>query len=80
MGVHALDALACAPGDAMKSNIIDIDGAIEAKTEKAVLFHTGDKATAVWLARSQIEVSETGIAGIVTVTLPEWLALDKGLI
>ena len=64
----------------MKSNVIDIDGAIEAQTEKAVLFHTGIKEQAVWLARSQIEIEETGIAGIVTVTLPEWLALDKGLI
>ena len=64
----------------MKSNIIDIDGAVEAETEKAVLFHDGDKAKAVWLARSQIEISETGIGGIVTVTLPEWLAMEKGLI
>ena len=64
----------------MKSNIIDIDGAIEAKTDKAVLFHTGRKEQAVWLARSQIEIEETGFGGIVTVTLPEWLALDKGLI
>jgi hypothetical protein len=35
--------------------VIDIDGVIEAKTEKAVLFHDGDKSKAVWLARSQIE-------------------------
>jgi hypothetical protein len=60
--------------------VIDIDGAIEAKTEKAVLFHDGDKSKAVWLARSQIEIEETGVAGIVTITLPEWLALEKGLI
>jgi hypothetical protein len=64
----------------MKSDIIDIDGAIEARTEKAVLFHTGDKEQAAWLPLSQIEVDETGVPGIVTVTLPEWLALDKGLI
>lgn len=64
----------------MKSDVIDIDGAIEAKTEKAVLFHTGNKEEAAWLPLSQIEVDETGIAGIVTVTLPEWLALEKGLI
>ena len=64
----------------MKSNVIDIDGVIEAKTEKAVLFHDGDKSQAVWLARSQIEIEETGVAGIVTVTLPEWLALERGLI
>jgi len=29
---------------------------------------------------SQIEIEETGFAGIFTVTLPEWLALEKGLI
>ena len=66
----------------MKSNIIDIDGAIEARTQKAVLFHTGDKSEAALLPLSQIEIEieETGVGGIVTVTLPEWLALDKGLI
>jgi len=64
----------------VKSDIIDIDGAIEARTDKAVLFHTGNKEEAAWLPLSQIEVEETGIAGIVTVTLPEWLAADKGLI
>lgn len=64
----------------MRSNVIDIDGAIEARTDKAVLFHTGNKEEAAWLPLSQIEVEETGIGGIVTVTLPEWLALDKGLI
>jgi hypothetical protein len=64
----------------MKSNIIDIDGAIEAQTTSAVMFHTGDKSEAVWLPRSQIEISETGFAGIVTISLPEWLALNKGLI
>lgn len=64
----------------MKSDIIDIDGAIEARTGKAVLFHTGNKSEAAWLPLSQIEVDETGVPGIVTVTLPEWLATDKGLI
>lgn len=64
----------------MKSDIIDIDGAIEARTDKAVLFHTGNKEEAAWLPLSQIEVDETGVPGIVTVSLPEWLATDKGLI
>lgn len=64
----------------MKSNIIDLDGAIEARTERAVLFHTGNKEEAAWLPLSQVEVSETGVGGIFTVTLPEWLAQEKGLI
>lgn len=64
----------------MRSDVIDIDGAIEARTDKAVLFHTGNKEEAVWLPLSQIEIEETGISGIVTVTLPEWLGEEKGLI
>jgi hypothetical protein len=64
----------------VKSNIIDIDGAIEARTDRAILFHTGDKTEAAWLPLSQVEVAETGIGGIFTVTLPEWLAQEKGLI
>ena len=60
--------------------IIYIDGAIEARTDKAVLFHTGNKEDAAWLCMSQIEVDETDSGGFVTVTFPEWLALDKGLI
>jgi hypothetical protein len=64
----------------MRSNVIDIDGAIERRTEKAVLFHTGNKEEAAWLPMSQIEVHETGIGGIFTVTLPQWLAEEKGLV
>jgi len=64
----------------MKSNIIDIDVEITARTEKAVLVHTGDKMKSVWLPLSQIEIEPSGVGGVETVTLPEWLALDKGLI
>ena len=64
----------------MRSDVIDIDGAVEARTEKAVLFHTGNKEEAAWLPLSQIESEETGFGGIFTVTLPEWLALGQGLI
>jgi hypothetical protein len=34
----------------------------------------------VWLPRSQIEIEPMKKAGIVEVTLPEWLAQEKGLI
>lgn len=64
----------------MKSNIIDIEGAVEARTDKAVLFHTGNKEEAAWLPLSQIEIAETGFGGIFTVTLPECLAKEKGLV
>ena len=64
----------------MKSNIIDIDVEVTHRTEMAVLVHTGDKENAVWLPVSQIEISDSGFEGIETITLPEWLALEKGLI
>lgn len=65
----------------MKSNIIDIDVEVLARTEKAVLVHTGNKDSAVWLPLSQVEIEPNeGFPGIEVVTLPEWLAQDKGLI
>ena len=64
----------------MKFNIVDIDVEVTARTAKAVLVHTGIKEKAIWLPLSQIEIEETGIGEIFTVTLPEWLALEKGLI
>jgi hypothetical protein len=64
----------------MRSNIIDIDVEVTSRTEKAVLVHTGDKGGAVWLPLSQIEIQNSGFAGVETITLPEWLALEKGLI
>jgi len=53
---------------------------VMSRTEKAVLVHTGNKEEAAWLPLSQIEIEPSGVAGIETITLPEWLALDKGLI
>lgn len=64
----------------MKSNIIDIDVQVLHQTEKSVLVTLDVPDNGVWLPLSQVELSETGIGGIMTVTLPEWLALDKGMI
>ena len=62
-----------------RSNIIDIDVEVLARTEKAVLVHTGNKEQAVWIPLSQCELSKSGFGGIETLTLPEWLATEKGL-
>ena len=65
----------------MKSNLIDIFGRVHAETERAVRFsETGEDDKAVWLPRSQIEMQSGDKAGYVTVTMPEWLAQEKGLI
>lgn len=64
----------------MKSDVIDIEVHVHAKTDRAVLVSDDDdRTTAVWLPLSQIEF-EAGRAGMATVTLPEWLAVDKGLV
>lgn len=65
----------------MKSDIIDIDVEVLHRTDKAVLVHTGNKEEAVWLPFSQIEIEPNdAFPGIETVSLPEWLAQEKGLI
>ena len=59
--------------------IIDIEGMVHNRTEKAVLFsNDGNRANAVWLPLSMIEVEDAHPIWIVT--LPEHLALEKGLI
>ena len=63
----------------MKSNIVDIEGAIHHRTEKAVLFSiSGDRDDAEWLPLSVIEIDDSGDP--VVVTLPEQIAIDKGLV
>lgn len=61
------------------SDLIDLEMHLHHATERAVLVSDdGDKAKAVWLPLSQVEVApRTGAT--VTVTCPEWLAIEKGL-
>ena len=64
-----------------KSDIIDLTLQLHYTTERAVLVsETGDPDKAVRLPLSQIEVTETKKSGIVEVSMPEWLALEKGLL
>ena len=59
------------------SNLCDVEYdriKIDDKKYKSILFTIGGKD--VWLPRSLIEVDEDAE----TVTLPEWKALDEGLI
>lgn len=56
------------------SDIIDIACEIRAETEHAVLISDG--TIEVWLPKSQVEIDrEDG-----TVAMPEWLAIERGLI
>lgn len=63
------------------SDIIDLDVIMRAETAAAILVaETEDALKAVWLPKSQIEIERKIGSRIVTITLPEWLATDKGLV
>lgn len=63
------------------SDIIDLDLIMRAETAAAVMVaETEDALKAVWLPKSQIEIERKAGSRIVTITLPEWLAIDKGLV
>ena len=64
----------------MSREMVEIDVEIVARTERAVLAHTGNKEEAAWLPLSQIKLRPSGIGGIYTLTVPEWVAIDKGLV
>ena len=64
----------------MAREVIDITVQVHAKTDRAILVSDdGEESNAVWLPLSQVEV-EMKQGGTAEITLPEWLALDKGLI
>lgn len=63
-----------------KSDLIDVTCQLHHETERAILVSDdGNRDAAVWIPLSQCEVLRLR-RGAVRVTLPEWLALEKGLI
>ena len=56
------------------AKLVDIDAALNRETEHAILVDHGGHEK-VWLPKSLVEDNRDG-----TFTMPEWLALDKGLI
>lgn len=64
---------------AYRSDLVDIGCMIVGETDKAI--RVDDGATRCWLPKSQIEFERSDLPNkLDTVTLPEWLAKDKGLI
>ena len=56
-----------------KRELVDIAAEMKRETDKA--FQIFDGAKTEWVPKSQVEKNDDG-----TFTMPEWLALDKGLI
>ena len=70
----------------MKSDLVDLTVCLHHETKPGnaevgalLVSDDGDKSQAVWLPKSQVAV-EPASGGAIVVTLPEWLAHDKGLI
>lgn len=78
--------------DSVRSDLVDIAmvNHLDSERPKSVLVSLdGQKSRAVWLPKSQIEIVTTGpierkkawhTIQAVTITLPLWLAKDKGLV
>lgn len=61
------------------ADVIDIEVILVHETDKAVLVMADEDSDAVWLAKVHIEVDgDIGTYG--EVTLPTWLAEQKGLV
>jgi hypothetical protein len=58
---------------AAERELVDIDCEIRHQTDLAYLIDDGDRK--VWVPKSQVENNMDG-----TVTMPFWLARDKGLV
>lgn len=63
----------------MKSNLLDIEVFLHHETAAAVLVSDdGERSKAVWLPKSAIEIERRN-GGTILVTLPDTLAIEKGL-
>lgn len=64
----------------MKSDLLDLEVILHARTKMAVKVSTdGNSTKAVWVPREHIEI-EHKYTNVYALTLPEWLAFEKGLI
>jgi hypothetical protein len=57
-----------------RSDLVDVSGEVQGETEKAFRFFDGDQH--VWLPKSLCEWDPNDK----TMTMPEWIAMEKGLI
>ena len=58
-----------------EKKFVDIDGKVLVTKDNAYLVQFADNVAGTWVPRSQVEINDDG-----TVTMPEWLALEKELI
>lgn len=63
------------------ADIVEVSVEVHHETEKAwFVSDDGERDNAVWIPKSQIEGQKKLGPALYEFSLPEWLALDKGLI
>ena len=63
----------------MNDEIVEIVGEFVAETDMAILLDDGDNE--VWLPKSQIDYdADANVGATIDVTIPEWLAIQEGLV
>lgn len=66
-----------------RGNLIDAEVIYQHQTEKAVCVREVEGGPDIWLPLAQVEIEakdgEPRRGGIVTLTAPDWLLIDKGL-
>lgn len=60
--------------------LVELEVYVIAKTERAVLVTDSDKKDATWLPLAQVELTPSEKKAVYTLSVPEWLAQDRGLI
>lgn len=64
-----------------KRQLVDFTLKLHAETSLALkVSKDDDAANAVWIPISQIEINERSPGQTLEVTMPEWLAIEKGLV
>lgn len=64
-----------------KSELVDVDCYLRHETDRAICVSLdGDRKGEVWLPKSEVEFEKTGVANVVCVTMPEWLAIRSELV
>jgi hypothetical protein len=65
----------------MRSNLIDVEVLIVGETDLAIKVWLDKPVRDQWIPKSQVEIErDPGGGRLATITLPEWLAIEKELV
>lgn len=64
-----------------RNNLIELSVHVHNETDAAILVSDdGIRSHAVWLPKSQLETTAIHVNRDIVIEIPEWLAIDKGLV